>query len=225
MQAVRVILIVVTVLLLSASVSSAQQSPKCQPWIGIKSWQVAVHISGSGYEYGLGDWCYRFPSGVRRHSISVVIQPCRSLSLHGQLGMGYRPVSQGSIHINATTFSGGPSGCTVDYSYSRTNIPAGAIGGGLDMDFEKGDLLLGYGVTIGPTGNGDYWDTQNYSGICNPIRETFYESSVLSYDPSCHGYDPSLLGLINGALPGSWCAERVCKSALSIPRLFQLLLR
>jgi hypothetical protein len=194
MRAMSVILIVVAVLLLSASVSCAQQSPKCQPWIGIKSWQVTVHINGAGT---------RTDSSGNTASLQesddvqfqMLIDSSSPVPCSNSLSWTIVQSPKVSMHISGSASN--LLGCRRNVSYSVANVDGG--GGSLAMDFEKGT----YFVTFGLLGTAS-WTTDNYSGSCFPGSEGFYDGVGLSYDPTCQGFDlASHPALINGALPGS----------------------
>jgi hypothetical protein len=187
-------------LFLLPDAARAQQDPKCQPWIGIKSWDVTIHISGSGENTNsLGQSASLQESDDLQFRLTL--DPNSAFPCAGTWSWTSVQSAKENIHINASTYSGGASGCRDDLSYSRANVDGG--GGSLSMDFEKGTYGATFGVVIGPTGNGDFWDNENYSGNCNQVHHAFDESSVLSYDPTCAGYSPALQYLIDGGLPGS----------------------
>ena len=186
-------LMTVGALFLCTGIAAAQQPPECQPWIGIKSWQVTIHINGSGTKTdSLGN------SASLQESDDVQFQLAVDPNSVGLCSgtWGWTLVQSPKLNMHISGSASNPVGCRRDVTYSPATLDAG--GGFLDMDFKKGTYLGGFGL-VGQAS----WDTDNYSGPCFQASSGFFDGTGLSYDPTCAGYDPSLIALISGGLPAS----------------------
>ena len=191
--------------------SPPKQPDSCQPWIGIKSWDVSIQIKGSGtVSDTLGNTASLQESDETRFRLAV--DPTLVADTLCSTGWDWTLVESATtnMQINASVFNSG-NGCRRDVSYSRAGLNTG--GGFLSLNFEKGTYI----ASVGLVGEAS-WDTDNYSGPCiqSSSGSGFYDGTGLSYDPSCVGFDPSLLSLISGHLPASGAlsgsASYVCPS-------------
>ena len=186
----------------------AQQDPKCQPWIGIKSWDVHVHISGSGTSTSSGVYTMSFQESDDI-DIQLAVDPSSAAagtSCNGMWAWTYVQQSQSNVH---SSVSYSDNVCQLNMSASRLNGPSpGYLAGDglIGMDFEKGTYFAS-AVAGGSTG---LWDSQSSNGLCLEFAELQSLGSGYPFvgsgpdtGASCPGYDPTQSGPIVGALPGS----------------------
>jgi len=170
-----------------------QQPPPCQPWIGIKSWQVSVHVQGGGT---MTDSLGYSASLSESDDVQFAVLIDSSDGVPCSNSWSWTTVQSPKVNMRINATASSPL-CTREVSYSAANVDGG--GGSIGMDFVKGTYFGTYGFL----GEGS-WTSDNYSGEgCFQGGEFFYDTVGLSTDPSCtSGYDPSTVP-ISGGLPAS----------------------
>jgi hypothetical protein len=212
MRMLRICLVVAWALLLHASVAFAQQPPECQPWIGIKSWQVSVTIVGSGSNSDPTSG-----SNSLQESDTVQVQftvPPGDTPCTGNYGwIGVLQSYKANVHVNSSSTD--VLGCRDDVSYSHNDVTSDSSVGFLSMDFEKGTYIASVGNNVAATP----YDTESYSGNC----EFTPTHLLVQFGPALLTCVNPLMALISGGIPASGAlsgsASYTCSAEAGVGRL------
>jgi hypothetical protein len=211
MRIFKIVLLSAAALLPSASLARAQgqqsQDPKCQPWIGIKSWDVHAHVNGSGTSANRGGYTISYQESDDI-DFQLTLDPFTAAAgapCQGNWDWTNVQQSQSNVHASVSYSSGA---CQFNLSTSSVNGPVAgsqAAGGILAMDFEKGTYFAS-AVAVPVAGP---WDSQSSNGLClnfETLQDSggyIFSSTGPAEGPSCPGYDPTQPAPIVGGLPGS----------------------